>query len=58
MEELQDRLDRHGFSVPTPTLYAYERGKDAGGVDLPLELIPIVAAAYGYRTAHGWLPDE
>jgi len=58
IEEFQQRLARLGVGVPVSTLYAYERGKGASGVELPLDLVPTIARVYGYRTAHGWLPGE
>ena len=58
IEDLQASLAQNGHQAGSSTLYAYERGKAGGGVDLPLSAVPAIAAAYGYRTAHGWLPDE
>jgi transcriptional regulator with XRE-family HTH domain len=58
VQELSGRLARLGRRVPLATLYAYERGKDAGGVDLPLELIPLIAEAYGFSSAADWLPES
>lgn len=58
MPDLADRLFHLGRRVPLATLYAYERGKDAGGVDLPLELIPLIAKAYNFRYSAAWLPKE
>jgi hypothetical protein len=57
MPELVDRLSDLGRRVPLATLYAYERGKDAGGVDLPLELIPLFSKIYGFPRSGAWLPD-
>lgn len=57
MSDLADRLADLGRRIPLATLYAYERGKDAGGVDLPLELIPLVAEAYGFSHPGDWLPE-
>ena len=57
MPDLADRLTNLGRRVPLATLYAYERGKDAGGVDLPLELIPLFAEIYGFPHSGDWLPD-
>lgn len=58
MPELAARLADLGRRVPLATLYAYERGKDAGGVDLPLELIPLIAKAYHFLHSSDWLPEE
>lgn len=59
MEQLQAALAQTlGRPLPKSTLYAYERGKNGGGVDLPLPLIPMIAAVFGYKTAAGWLPEE
>jgi len=57
MSDLADRLSGLGRRVPLATLYAYERGKDAGGVDLPLEMIPLIAEVYGFRRSGAWLPE-
>ncbi len=57
MLDLADRLSNLGRRVPLATLYAYERGKDAGGVDLPLELIPLFAEIYGFPRSGEWLPE-
>jgi len=62
MEKLQDKLHELAGkgepAIPIPTLYAYERGKEGGGADLPWKLVPLYAAVFGYTTAHGWLPTE
>ena len=55
--DVQQRLARRRHKIPASTLYAYERGKAGKGIDLPVDLIPVVAALYGYQTAAGWLPD-
>lgn len=57
MRELQARLETAGRRVPVATLYAYERGRSAGGVDLPLELIPLVAAVFDCPGPGDWLPS-
>ncbi|NLF09598.1 MAG: helix-turn-helix transcriptional regulator [Pirellulaceae bacterium] len=57
MPALADHLSVLGRRVSLATLYAYERGKDAGGVDLPLELIPLIAEAYGFSHPGDWLPE-
>lgn len=58
VEQFQAKLKRLGRDVPLATLYAYERGKDAGGVDLPHALIPLVAKIYGFAHAGQWLPEK
>ena len=58
VEQLAAALRMAGHEVPPSTLYAYERGRSGGGVDLPWGLVPAIACVYGYRTASGWLPDE
>jgi transcriptional regulator with XRE-family HTH domain len=55
--DVQERLAAKGHKIPPSTLYAYERGKSGDGVDLPYRLIPVFAAVFGYKSAHGWLPD-
>ena len=58
MPDLAARLAGLGRRIPLATLYAYERGKNAGGVDLPLELIPLIAEAYNFPRSSDWLPEE
>lgn len=58
VEQLQAALALHDAAIEIHTLYAYERGKARGGVDLPLRYIPAVAKAFGFKTANGWLPAE
>ncbi len=58
MPDLAAHLADLGRHVPLATLYAYERGKNAGGVDLPLELIPLIAEVYNFRRSGDWLPEE
>jgi len=54
---VQDLLAERGHVIPSSNLYAYERGKAGGGVDLPVNLYPAIAHLYGFKTANGWLPD-
>ena len=56
--DVQEMLADEGHQVPVSTLYAYERGKSGGGVDLPYHLIPVFAGLFGFKTAAGWLPDK
>jgi transcriptional regulator with XRE-family HTH domain len=58
IEDLEAQLAKLGRAVPRTTLYAYERGKDAGGVDLPHALIPLIAKVYGFPRAGEWLPPK
>lgn len=44
---LQERLAASGKSVPVSSIYAYESGNDAGGADLPSDLYPVYAQAFG-----------
>lgn len=57
VEQLRVALAAHGHSVPASTIYAYERGRRRGGIDLPWSLVPAVASVYGYKQPRGWLPD-
>lgn len=54
--EMLGHLEQEGISIPVPTLYSYERGKIDKGADLPMNLVPVFAALFGFQTAHGWLP--
>lgn len=56
VKELHEHLKDAGRPVPVSTIYAYELGSSANGVDLPLDLIPIYAEAFGFKTASGLLP--
>ena len=57
--EICDRLGGlAGEPVKADTYRTYEKGTRAGGADLPVRLIPAVARAFGYATAHGWLPPS
>lgn len=58
IEDVKARLSAMGVEIPASTLYAYERGKDGGGADLPLSLVPTFAKLFGYAAANGWLPSE
>jgi len=54
--EVCDKLRRQGHDVPLSTLYAYERGKDNHGANLPLRMVPAVARIFGFDTPAEWLP--
>jgi transcriptional regulator with XRE-family HTH domain len=41
------------LGIEEPTLRTYLRGDRV----LPLNLVPSIAKAFGYGTAHGWLPE-
>lgn len=58
VEDLQTALKAAGVSVPMSSLYAYEVGKANKGVDVPVNLYPAIAQAFGYKSAAGWLPAE
>jgi hypothetical protein len=46
MEELREALADLGVVASTSTLYAYERGREAGGADIPLDLAYAIARVY------------
>ena len=56
VDDLHVRLKRRGVVIPVQTLYSYERGKDAGGANIPLDLIPVFGKLFGSDTPSGWLP--
>lgn len=58
VKELQKHLEDAGHKVPISSIYAYELGSAANGVDLSLDLVPVYAAAFGFKTASGLLPSE
>ena len=59
VEDLQTAIKAAGGpEVPISTLYAYELGKANKGVDVPMNLFPAIAKAFGYKSAAGWLPTE
>lgn len=58
VKELQEHLKAAGQSVPTSTIYAYELGSVANGVDLSWDLVPVYSKAFGFKTANGVLPPE
>ena len=37
-------------------MFHYETGKQAGGADMPIDYHPIIAAVYGFKYPHEWLP--
>jgi len=57
IEELHSKLSEQGVKVSSATVYAYERGRSAGGVDIPLSAIPVIADVFGYKRSGGWLPQ-
>lgn len=58
VKDLSERLSAIGAEVPIPSLYAYERGKLNGGVDLPWELVPAIGKVFGSKPLAGWLPPK
>jgi len=52
--DLQQRLADEGCELSQQSLYAYENGDR----EVPLEIIPVVATIFGYKTATGWLPID
>lgn len=56
IDDVRRRLAEHDVAIPRSTLYAYERGRSGGGADLPLELVPVMAEIFGYKSATGWMP--
>jgi hypothetical protein len=56
--DLQEHLKDAGRKVPVSTIYAYELGTAANGVDLPWDLVPVYSKAFGFKTASGVLPPE
>jgi ribosome-binding protein aMBF1 (putative translation factor) len=57
-KELKRRLKEAGKAIPLSTVYAYEAGSAAGGVDIPLALLPFYADVFGLKTPNGVLPAE
>jgi hypothetical protein len=57
VDHVRARLAKLGARVSVQTVYAYERGKAGGGVDLPLELVPIIARLYECEHPGDWLPN-
>lgn len=37
-------------------IYCWEVGKQSGGSDIPIDFYPIIAAVYGFKYPHEWLP--
>ena len=58
VEDLCERLATAGVPVEPQTLRSYERGKGRGGSDLPMNLAPAFAEAFGFKRPGGWLPVE
>ncbi|QDT41113.1 hypothetical protein Pan241w_11720 [Gimesia alba] len=42
--------------VATRLMFFWEKGKQANGADMPIDFYPIIAAVYGYKYPHEWLP--
>lgn len=47
VKQLAAELAKVGKPVPVSTIYAYESGRNRGGADLPSDLYPAYAAAFG-----------
>lgn len=47
VDQLQKQLQAAGQKVPASSIYAYESGRLGGGADLPCDLYPVYAAAFG-----------
>lgn len=64
IEQFRDKLAEHGMiqengdRLAQSTVYSWERGKDNAGADLPVDYYPVIAAIYGFKSPHGWLPDQ
>jgi hypothetical protein len=58
VKELREKLEQEGESVSLCAIYAWERGHGAGGNDLPLRMVSVVARIYGYLSPTGWLPSD
>jgi hypothetical protein len=62
IETLAERLLAAGTVVPTSSIYAYELGSERSGKtkypDLPHNLFPAYAAAFGFKSVWGLLPPQ
>lgn len=59
IKDVMLKLAEMGHDVAYSTLYSYERAPDGArstGSPLPLNMIPIFAELYGFKSPHGWLP--
>ena len=54
--DLAEKLVAKKIKISWQTVYAYQKGKDAGGADLPLRLVPIIGKIFGYNPPTSWLP--
>ena len=37
-------------------MFCWEKGKQSGGADMPVDYYPIIAVVYGFKYPHEWLP--
>ena len=63
IDDFRNKLAEYGVTkggelIPATTAYSYEQGKQNNGANLPVDLYPVIAAIYGYKTPFGWLPSE
>ncbi|MEQ8788949.1 MAG: helix-turn-helix transcriptional regulator [Pirellulaceae bacterium] len=58
MNELREALANLGVVVSTSTLYAYERGREAGGADIPLNVASALAKVYRLPSARELYPER
>jgi hypothetical protein len=56
MEELREALADLGIAASTSTLYAYERGREAGGADVPLNVAHAIARVYRLKCVREVFP--
>lgn len=57
-EQFAEKMALQGWDIAKSSVFAYESGRLGGGADIPPDYYPAVAAVYGFKTAHGWLPAE
>ncbi|MEQ8789875.1 MAG: helix-turn-helix transcriptional regulator [Pirellulaceae bacterium] len=57
MNELREALAKLDVVVSTSTLYAYERGREAGGADVPLNVASALARVYRLQSVREVLPE-
>lgn len=57
VSDLGDVLRGDGLTISDPAIYAWERGAENGGDDMPVRYLPAVAAALGVKI-HTLLPPE
>lgn len=58
VEEFCEQLRAAGVEVSPDGLRKFERGRRAGGRDLPVDLVPFIGIALGFAKVVGWLPQE